>query len=109
MGILAPLMPINLFKGRMRITESFINNKEEISEYIINNFTNIYNCEKADYDYPERRAAPLLMFFLYFVFIIVFCYLYYRSLNYLPYHYDTIITYPSEKNNRKIVIEVKSL
>ena len=51
MGILSPLMPINLFKGRMRITESFINNKEEISEYIINNFTNIYNCEKADYDY----------------------------------------------------------
>ena len=50
LGILSPLMPINKFKGRFRITDSFINS-EEISQYIKTNFTNIYNCESASYDY----------------------------------------------------------
>ena len=50
LGVLSPLMPINKFKGRFRITDNFINN-EEISEYIETNFTNIYNCERATYDY----------------------------------------------------------
>ena len=50
LGVLSPLMPINKFKGRFRITDSFINN-DEISQYIKTNFTNIYNCESASYDY----------------------------------------------------------
>ena len=50
LGILSPLMPINKFKGRFRITDTFIDN-EEISQYIETNFTNIYNCESASYDY----------------------------------------------------------
>ena len=50
LGVLSPLMPINKFKGRFRITDSFINS-QEISQYIKTNFTNIYNCESASYDY----------------------------------------------------------
>ena len=51
LGILSPLMPINKFKGRFRMTDNFID-KQEISEYIKTNFTNIYNCEEGvTYDY----------------------------------------------------------
>ena len=50
LGVLSPLMPINLFKGRFRLTDNFINN-EEISEYIKSNFTSIYNYESISYEY----------------------------------------------------------
>ena len=50
LGVLSPLMSINLFKGRFRLTKNFINTKD-ISDYIKSNFTNIYNCSSASYDY----------------------------------------------------------
>ena len=50
LGVLSPLMSINLFKGRFRLTNNFINTKE-VSDYISSNFTNIYNCSSASYDY----------------------------------------------------------
>ena len=49
MGILSPLMPINLFKGRIRITEAFQKN-EDLLYYISSNLTNINDCKNASYD-----------------------------------------------------------
>ena len=48
MGVLSPLMPINLYKGRFRITEGF-QPTEELMNYIESNFTDIYTCNKANY------------------------------------------------------------
>ena len=48
MGVLSPLIPINLYKGRFRVTEGLKDTKE-ISEYIKSNFTSITNCEKANF------------------------------------------------------------
>lgn len=48
MGILSPLVPISLYKGRLRITDGLKETKE-ISEFINANLTNIYNCEKMNY------------------------------------------------------------
>jgi hypothetical protein len=48
MGVLSPLMPINLYKGRFRITEGF-QPTEELMDYIESNFTDIYTCNKANY------------------------------------------------------------
>ncbi len=49
MGVLSPLMPINLFKGRLRITES-LQKSDEILHYINSNLTNVHNCQKASLD-----------------------------------------------------------
>ena len=49
MGILSPLMPINLFKGRLRVTES-LTKTDEILEYIETNLTNVHNCQSASLD-----------------------------------------------------------
>ena len=49
MGVLSPLMPINLFKGRLRITES-LKKSDEILHYINSNLTNVHNCQKASLD-----------------------------------------------------------
>ena len=49
MGILSPLMPINLFKGRLRMTEA-INEKEEIIEYINSNLTNVNTCKNMSFE-----------------------------------------------------------
>ena len=49
MGVLSPLIPINLFKGRLRITESF-KKTNDISYYINSNLTNVVNCKKATFD-----------------------------------------------------------
>ena len=49
MGVLSPLMPINLFKGRLRVTES-LTKTEEILEYINTNLTNVHNCENESLD-----------------------------------------------------------
>ena len=48
MGVLSPLIPINLYKGRLRYTTGLKETKE-ISEYINSNFSNIKNCEKANF------------------------------------------------------------
>ena len=44
MGILSPLMPINLFKGRIRITES-LKESEELINFISSNLTDINTCK----------------------------------------------------------------
>ena len=49
LGLLSPLIPINLYKGRLRITDA-IQKNDELVEYITSNLTNINNCKKADYD-----------------------------------------------------------
>ena len=49
MGVLSPLIPINLFKGRLRITDS-LKETDEILQYISSNLTNIHNCQKASLD-----------------------------------------------------------
>jgi hypothetical protein len=49
MGILSPLIAINLFKGRIRITEAFQKN-QELLDYISSNLTNINNCKNASYE-----------------------------------------------------------
>ena len=53
LGVLSPLMPINLFKGRMRMN-NLLENSEEIINYIQSNFTNVYTCEKASYEYLKN-------------------------------------------------------
>ena len=53
LGILSPLMPINLFKGRLRMNNE-LDITKEISEYIESNFTDIYTCEPATYDYLKN-------------------------------------------------------
>ena len=45
MGVLSPLIPINLFKGRLRITES-LKDTNEVNNYINSNLTNINTCQK---------------------------------------------------------------
>ena len=45
MGILSPLMPINLFKGRLRVTES-LKDSNEVNNYINSNLTSINTCQK---------------------------------------------------------------
>ena len=58
MGILSPLIPINLYKGRLRVTEGLKETKE-ISEYINLNLTNINTCEKANYaDLIKGKVKP---------------------------------------------------
>ena len=49
LGILSPLMPINLFKGRMKI--SSLKSSDEVLNYIDANLVNVNNCQKATYDY----------------------------------------------------------
>ena len=49
MGVLSPLVPINLFKGRLRVTEALKETKE-VSDYINSNLVNIKNCEKASFN-----------------------------------------------------------
>ena len=43
MGVLSPLMPINIFKGRLRLTQS-IKETKEVLEYFNTNLTDIYTC-----------------------------------------------------------------
>ena len=49
LGIISPLMSIDLYKGRIRITDTF-QNTEDINYYIHSNLTNIENCLNADYN-----------------------------------------------------------
>ena len=49
LGIISPLIPINLYSGRMRITESF-NNSKEINEFITSNLTKIKDCQNCTYN-----------------------------------------------------------
>ena len=43
MGLLSPLMPIQLFKGRIRLTEGF-KETDEINKYIHSNLTDVNTC-----------------------------------------------------------------
>ena len=43
MGVLSPLMPIQLFKGRIRLTEGF-KETDEVNSYIHSNLTDISTC-----------------------------------------------------------------
>jgi hypothetical protein len=45
MGLLSPLMPIDLFKGRLRATESLKDNNE-VNNYINSNLTSTNTCQK---------------------------------------------------------------
>ena len=45
MGVLSPLLPIDLFKGRLRATESLKDSKE-VNNYINSNLTSINTCQK---------------------------------------------------------------
>lgn len=49
LGILSPLMPIDLYKGRLRITDSF-KETEEIKKYIENYLTSTENCLHTNYE-----------------------------------------------------------
>lgn len=48
MGVLSPLMPIDLFKGRLRVTES-LKESNGINSYINSNFTSINTCQKQNF------------------------------------------------------------
>ena len=71
MGVLSPLIPINLFKGRLRVTES-LKDTNEINNYINSNLTNINTCQKQTFkhllkdsvtpNYCENRLSQ--MFYL---------------------------------------------
>lgn len=70
MGVLSPLMPIELFKGRLRATESL--KGEGVSNYVNSNLTNINTCEKQTFadllkdpvtpNYSENKLSQ--MFYL---------------------------------------------
>jgi hypothetical protein len=49
LGVISPLMSINLYKGRMRITNTF-KDTEEIRNYIESNLTSIENCLHTNYE-----------------------------------------------------------
>ena len=49
LGIISPLMSINLYKGRIRITDSF-KETDEINYYIETNLTSSENCLHTNYD-----------------------------------------------------------
>ena len=49
LGIISPLISIDLFKGRLRITESFKDTKD-IEEFIETNLTNTKNCLRISYE-----------------------------------------------------------
>ena len=49
LGILSPLMPINIYKGRIRITDTF-KNTPEIKYYIETNLTSSENCLHTNYE-----------------------------------------------------------
>ena len=50
LGIISPLIPIKLYSGRMRITDSF-KDTEKINEYINSNLTKMDDCLDCTYDY----------------------------------------------------------
>ena len=50
LGIISPLIPIKLYSGRMRITDSF-KDTEKINEYINLNLTKMDDCLDCTYDY----------------------------------------------------------
>ena len=50
LGIISPLIPIKLYSGRIRITNSF-KDTEKINEYINLNLTNMDDCFDCTYDY----------------------------------------------------------
>ena len=58
MGVLSPLMPINLFKGRLRITES-LKKTNEVLYYIKSNLTNTYDCQEASLDDLLKNRVEL--------------------------------------------------
>ena len=49
LGILSPLIPINIYSGRIRITESFTDSKE-INEYINSNLAKKNDCQNCTYN-----------------------------------------------------------
>ena len=49
MGVLSPLMPIYLFKGRIRITDA-IQETEEIIHFINSNLTNVNTCKNMSFE-----------------------------------------------------------
>ena len=49
LGVLSPLIPINLFKGRIRIPNDF-DDLDEVKKYISSNLTSITTCRKASYE-----------------------------------------------------------
>ena len=58
MGVLSPLMPINLFKGRLRVTQS-LKKTNELMNYINSNLTNIHDCQKANLDELLNKRVEL--------------------------------------------------
>ena len=58
LGITSPLMPIKLYNGRLRITESLKEN-EEIKNYINSNLTNINYCINSSYDKLMNNTIKL--------------------------------------------------
>ena len=58
LGIISPLISINLFKGRLRITESFIDTKE-IRDFIETNITSSKDCLKTSYNELLRESITL--------------------------------------------------
>ena len=58
MGVISPLIPIDLFKGRLRATESLKDSKE-INNYINSNFTSINTCQKQTFaDLLKDTVTP---------------------------------------------------
>ena len=48
LGIVSPLTPLDLYKGRFRITDNF-KNTDKISEFLTTNFTNIDTCKSENF------------------------------------------------------------
>jgi hypothetical protein len=58
MGVLSPLIPIDLFKGRLRATESLKDSKE-VNNYINSNLTSINTCQKQTFaDLLKDSVTP---------------------------------------------------
>ena len=58
MGVLSPLMPINLFKGRLRMTDG-ITESNELEQYLNSNLTSINTCKKQTFqDLLKEKVTP---------------------------------------------------
>ena len=58
LGVLSPLMPINLYKGRLRITDN-LKKTDELEEYINKNLVSVKDCKKANYDYLMNNKVSV--------------------------------------------------
>ena len=58
LGVLSPLMPINLYKGRLRLSEN-LKQTEALDDYINKNLINVKDCQKATYDYLVNNKVSV--------------------------------------------------